>query len=87
MFLLVRRIISSYKDYYNTSAILYRNLKNMRNVSRKHIRRVEKGVAVKGGYQLKVGMKKPSQDLCVIYHSLAFQADLCYNRGQENMVA
>lgn len=33
--LLVRRIISSLEDYYNTSALLYRNLKNLGNVFRK----------------------------------------------------
>ncbi len=33
--LLVRRIISSHEDSYNTSAILYRNLKNLINVLRK----------------------------------------------------
>jgi hypothetical protein len=35
IFLLVRRIISSHEDYYNTTGILYRNLKNLRNVFRK----------------------------------------------------
>jgi hypothetical protein len=32
---MVRRIISSHEDYYNTTAILYRNLKNLRNFFRK----------------------------------------------------
>ena len=42
LFLLVRRIISSHQDYYNATAILYRNLKNLRNVFRKLTQHVEK---------------------------------------------
>src|SRR6266480_7388905 len=42
LFLLVRRIISSHEDYYHTTAILYRNLKNLRNVFRKLTQHVEK---------------------------------------------
>ncbi len=50
IFLLVRRINSSHEDYYNTTVILYRNLKNLRNVFRKLTQHVEKfGTAIGHG--------------------------------------